>query len=187
METLDLFAIGSISPGLLAGVAARVSRSVSLACRVVPPPAAFAPALLEGRAHQIDADRLLRDVEARATGEAYLAALVAADMANPLFTHFFGRARLGGRALVVSVARLRPEFHGAPGGGDVTERRAAVEVAHELGHLGGLRHCGDPGCLMHLAHTVDAIDTRGPAPCAGCRERIARSASPFRPRFASPS
>jgi archaemetzincin len=184
IETLEFLAVGAVPSAFVADVAARVSRAVSLPCRAAPPSGPVETEAVEGRA-QIDADRLLAAVERRATRSGVvLAALAARDMGTPLFTHFFGRARLGGRALVVSVARLTPAFDGLPDDPAACAHRAALEVVHELGHVAGLRHCGDAGCLMHLAHSVDAIDRRGTGWCDACAARLPRElrASSPRPR-----
>ena len=167
-------AVGPVPPAVVSDVAARVSRAISVPCRVAAATAEIATAPVDGRA-QVDADRLLVEVERLAAhGDAVLAALVASDMGNPLFTHFFGRARLGGRALVVSLARLSPAFDGLCDDADVAARRAALEVLHELGHVAGLRHCADARCLMSLAHTVDAIDVRGTTWCGACSGHLPR-------------
>jgi archaemetzincin len=169
---LEFVAVGPVPAALVADVALRVSRAVALPCRVAPAAGHVEAVPVSGR-EQVDADRLLAEVEALATrGGVVLAALVAQDMGNPVFTHFFGRARLGGRALIVSLARLTPAFYGEADDASVAARRAAIEVTHELGHVAGLRHCDDAGCLMHLAHDVDAIDLRGTTWCAACASRL---------------
>jgi archaemetzincin len=89
-------------------------------------------------------------------------------MGSPIFTHFFGRSRRGGHALVVSLARLTPAFYGLPADRALTLRRATFEIVHELGHVAGLGHCADPRCLMHFAPTVDGIDNRGTTFCGDC-------------------
>jgi len=171
IDALEFLAVGPVPAALVADVALRVSRAVPVPCRVATSTPSIAAPLLDGRG-QIDADRLLVEVEAHATGGVVLAALVARDMGNPIFTHFFGRARLGGRALIVSLARLSPAFYGDADDASTAARRAAIEVNHELGHVAGLRHCDDGRCLMHLAHTVDAIDVRGTTWCAACAARL---------------
>jgi hypothetical protein len=46
--------------------------------------------------------------------------------------------------------------------------RVANVIAHELGHLDGLRHCRTPGCLMSPARSVHDIDARAGRPCGSC-------------------
>ncbi len=174
IDELRFVAIGPVPDALLRDVVVRVSRALDLPCRIVPADGDVRPAPMDGRA-QVDADRLLAEVERRATTPgAVLVALAAADMGNPIFTHFFGRARLGGRAAVVSLARLSPAFYGLAADAGVSARRAALEVLHEFGHLAGLGHCADPACLMRLAHNVEAIDVRGTGFCDACASRLPR-------------
>lgn len=186
IASLAFLPIGPVAPDLARDVVVRVSRAVSVPCRLdasvrALPGDGAPPAAVAGR-DQWDADRLLADLEARcaeppggAPGDgAVLVGLAARDIGNAVFTHFFGRARLGGRAALVSLARLTPEFYGLPADADATARRAALEVLHELGHVAGLGHCAHPGCLMRLAHHVEAIDLRGTSFCGACRGRLPR-------------
>jgi archaemetzincin len=121
---------------------------------------------------QADADRLLEQLEERAesahpTGSV-LVGVTQADLGNPIFTFFFGRARQHGRAALVSLARLSPAFYGLPDDRALTVHRATLEILHELGHVVGLPHCRDVACLMHFAATVESIDQRGNAFCRHC-------------------
>lgn len=177
IRELQFVSIGAVSPALLADVVARVSRRVAVPCRIVAAGAPFPLTDLRGRS-QVDADKLLSEVEARATSPgAVLAALSAHDMGNPVFTHFFGRARLAGNALVVSLARLSPAYYGLPEDPALHARRAALEVVHELGHVAGLHHCRTGTCLMSLARNVEAIDQRGASFCERCAAAMPREAS----------
>ncbi len=146
----------------------RASRALALPCRLMPVDDGLPVVPLAGRA-QIDADRLLAQVESRATTpRVALVALTPLDMGDPIFTHYFGRSRLRGRAALISLARLAPSFYGLPDDADLLARRATAEVVHEVGHLLGLPHCDDPVCVMRFAHVVEAIDLRGGTFCAKC-------------------
>ena len=74
-----------------------------------------------------------------------------------MLSFVYGQAQLQGRVAVVSLARLRPEFHGLPPDPAALERRAAKEAVHEVGHTFGLVHCADRRCPMSLS-----IDRRRP-------------------------
>jgi archaemetzincin len=69
---------------------------------------------------------------------------------------------------VISLARLRPEFHGLPPDTAVLERRAAVEGVHELGHAFGLVHCRDRRCPMSLSIDLPDLDRKTAEPCGDC-------------------
>ena len=60
---------------------------------------------------------------------------------------------------------------------DVVKLRAearAYEVLHELGHLAGLEHCRDGGCLMSFAGSIERVDSRGSRFCASCATGLPR-------------
>ncbi len=119
---------------------------------------------------QLDADRLLETLEAEpCEAETLLVGVTAADIAIPIFTFVFGRARTPGRAALVSMARLEPAFYGLPEDEASTLRRLVDEVRHEMGHLAGLKHCREPQCLMAFAGSVAIVDARGSSFCGPCR------------------
>ena len=161
---------------------AELSRHTELPCRRLPAPAGGPPLQVPGRS-QVDADRLLERVESAAAATAPLVVVAGQDFGVPLFTFVFGRARLGGRAAVVSLARLRPEFYGLPEDPELLARRAAAEILHELGHVAGRAHCPNRSCLMSFASSVEAADERGLDFCADCAAALphglARARGPF--------
>jgi archaemetzincin len=108
-------------------------------------------------------------------GDAFkLLGLTERDLYIPVLTFVFGHAQLGGRAAVVSLARLRQEFYGLEPNREVFLERAQKEVLHECGHLFGLVHCPDGNCAMSLATGVRQIDFKRAAFCARCAARIER-------------
>ena len=123
--------------------------------------------LLDGRT-QVNADPLLEMLEAQAERGSLLIGLLALDIGSPLFTFFFGRARVAGHTAIVSLARLNPTYYGLPADRALTVRRAVWEMIHELGHVAGLSHCRTPACIMRLANSVDAVDLRGDRFCPEC-------------------
>jgi archaemetzincin len=133
--------------------------------------------MLAGR-EQADADRLLKEVEGLAADGEVIVALTHLDIGHPIFTHFFGRARHHGSGALVSTARLMPEFYGMPEDHETTRLRATLEIVHELGHVAGLPHCDDNGCLMHFAPTVEAIDNRGQEFCRACAAAVEHELHP---------
>lgn len=96
------------------------------------------------------------------------------DLFIPVLTFVYGEAQLGGKAAVVSTARLGME----PDGRGMLRTRLAKECIHELGHTFGLLHCDTPGCVMTRSVNVTAVDAKRPQLCADCRldylERQAR-------------
>lgn len=174
IEAIHLESVGSLGPDFLREVAGRLSRRVPVPCRVAAESLPAERQRLPGR-DQTDADLLLADLEAGANGaHAAVVGVTDLDLAIPIFTFVFGRARASGRAALVSVARLDPGFYGLPPDAEVRLQRTVLEILHELGHVAGLRHCRGQSCLMRFAGSVEAVDLRGSAFCPGCAERLPR-------------
>jgi archaemetzincin len=179
---IGLAPLDDVASDSLDRLLAELSRHTELPCRRLPPPAGEPPLQVPGRS-QIDADRLLARAEADAAAGAPRVVVAGQDFGVPLFTFVFGRARLGGGAAVVSLARLRPEFYGLPPDPELLARRAAAEILHELGHVAGRAHCENRSCLMSFAAGVEAADLRGLDFCAACATALphglARPRGPF--------
>lgn len=170
VTTVELHPLGGLPPGRAHAIAARLSRRVAAPCRVVEPGAGPAP-ILPGR-DQGDADALLESLESGPADAAVRLGVTAQDLAIPIFTFVFGRARSGGRAAVVSLARLDPAFYGLPADEDALVDRAVREALHELAHVARLQHCDGPECLMRFAGSVEKADLRGARFCVACEARL---------------
>jgi predicted Zn-dependent protease len=170
VEELHFFLLGSLSPSLGESAVAAVSRQISVPCRLEGGLSLQDMPMIEGR-RQADADALLHALEhdPRHPGRAVVG-MTGVDIGTRIFRFVFGRARRGGNAAVVSMARLDPQFYGMPADPGLTMRRFATEILHELGHLAGLGHCKDFSCRMHFVANVESLDLRGNGLCAPCKE-----------------
>ncbi len=98
--------------------------------------------------------------------------LTDADLFIPVLTFVFGEAQLGGRAAVVSTARLSNRYDGSPAAAATVAARLTKECLHELGHTFGLVHCAAPDCVMARSNAVQDVDRKRAGFCAGCRQRL---------------
>ena len=121
----------------------------------------------DARRRQHETGRILKWLASRHTGAAKVLGLTDVDLFIPILTFVFGEAQLGGRAAVVSTARLAPG-NGLRAGRLLAER-LRKEALHELGHAYGLVHCGNPGCVMGRSPGVLEIDSKRPSLCTDCR------------------
>jgi archaemetzincin len=103
-----------------------------------------------------------------------LVAVTERDLFIPVLTFVFGHAQLGGRAAVVSLARLRQEFYGLEPNRDIFLDRARKEVLHETGHTFGLVHCLERSCAMSLSTRVQQIDQKRAALCPACVRQLSK-------------
>jgi archaemetzincin len=173
IDALHLVSVGPLARTRVEDLARRLSRRTSATWRVSPLPGGVEIPQLRDR-DQVDADALLASLEAISDRGRVLVGLTTLDLAIPVFTFVFGRARKGGRAAVVSLARLDPAFYGLPADGERLAERATAEVLHELGHVAGLVHCPDAACLMSFAGSVEKVDVRSSVFCANCTPLLPR-------------
>jgi archaemetzincin len=167
-EAIEIVPLLGLEVAAAEALAARLSQKLRARCRVSRHRPVGEHRPLPGR-NQEDADALLVELEAAAPPSGtVLVGVTSRDVAIPIFTFVFGRARQNGRAAVVSLARLDPTFYGLPPDPEHAARRAVAEVLHELGHVAGLAHCPNGTCLMSFAGNVDRADARGHAFCSSC-------------------
>ena len=170
---LDLVPVGPLGTAQTEVLVEHLSRRTSATWRLHPPWSDADLPLLEERG-QVDADDLLARLAARAPDDGVLVGVTGHDLGIPLFTFVLGRGQKGGRAALVSLARLDPRFYGLPPDEGLVNRRAVVEALHELGHVAGLDHCPDASCLMSFANSVERVDVRGTRFCPRCEGRLPR-------------
>ena len=97
-------------------------------------------------------------------------AITDADLFIPVLTFVYGEAQLGGRAAVVSTARLAVEQGDRHDPALVTDR-IVKECIHELGHTFGLLHCDTPGCVMARSVNLIEVDAKRVTLCEPCDAR----------------
>ncbi len=99
-------------------------------------------------------------------------AVLDADIFVPALNFIFGQADLGGKEALISLTRLREEFYGNSKNEELLFERAVKEAVHELGHTFGLRHCGNPKCVMYFSNSLSDTDTKGADFCEECRKKL---------------
>ncbi len=125
---------------------------------------------------------ILETLEQRLPEDAYaLMAVTDADLyAAPDWNFVFGQASLRGRVGVMSLARLDPAAYGVEMEGDaaraILTRRALTVLAHEIGHIFGLKHCVFFRCVMGGANDLREIDSAPLHACPVCLRKLQKIA-----------
>lgn len=157
------------APGLLDGVRRSVAREYELPVRVLLSPERPEDAF-DTRRGQHSSTRVLAWLQGRHDGAHRVLGVTDADLFIPILTFVFGEAQLGGRAAVVSTARLR-DTSLIPGEAARIALRLRKEAVHELGHTFGLLHCAHARCAMARSPSLRHVDAKSPALCRACRAR----------------
>jgi archaemetzincin len=123
-------------------------------------------AWLAERAASWGAEELGGSDARRLGGSDRLLGVTDVDLFIPVLTFVFGEAQLGGRAAIVSLARLLDAADPAR-----VAARLCKEAVHELGHTFGLVHCALPACVMSRSPGLNAVDLKTDRLCADCRIR----------------
>jgi archaemetzincin len=177
VEAINLWWIGEKDPGArtLDHVRLHLGRALGTTVRIWEDPAR-PPDAYDPRRKQWSTSKILAWM-ATAGPPGKVLAVTDQDLFIPILTFVFGEAQLGGRAAVVSTARL-----GEPGLPDprVALERLAKEAVHELGHCYGLVHCDSPGCVMGRSSTARDVDRKRGEFCPRCRDRVAGRAGEAR-------
>ena len=92
------------------------------------------------------------------------------DLFIPILTYVFGEAQLGGRAALVSTARLVEDVELL--GPQLLVERLAKEAVHEVGHAYGLVHCDTERCVMGRSPAVREVDEKSSELCSECRAKL---------------
>jgi len=145
----------------------------------VLPPMPIPDQSFEGSRNQYNSTKLLREMVREIPADAAkLLGLIDKDLCIPILTFVFGEAQLGGMASIVSLARLRQEFHGLGSDRGILHERLYKECLHELGHNYGLVHCADRDCAMYLSNTVVDVDRKKAAYCRSCGAAVREAIEP---------
>ena len=170
--TIYLLPLGDQHVPLLDAISKAVDGAFGLPASRLPPAPVPEYAYNETRG-QYHSTTILKALAAHVPKDALrLLAIANVDLYVPDLNFVFGEAAVDGRVCVISLYRLRPEFHGEPTDEPLFTERAVKEAVHELGHTFGLRHCPDPHCVMHFSNSIRDTDRKSSEFCEETSKRL---------------
>ncbi len=120
--------------------------------------------------NQYRSDLLLDHLEKNHGGR--ILGITKEDMYTEGLNFIFGQAKLKGRVAIVSICRLDPVFFHQPKDDVLFELRIVKETIHEIGHVLGLEHCNNRGCVMNFSNTVGDVDKKTKYLCDMCKLQL---------------
>lgn len=164
---LDLIPLGNLDPLAASIMGAHIQAVLGLDTRIravrAKPDYAYMPVR-----NQFDASKIIKSLAAETDGAPLKLGVLQSDLSIPILTYVYGESQLGGKAAVVSLHRLFDIDR------QVVYLRAAKIGVHEVGHLLGLEHCWQAGCLMRFSKQLEQLDRLALGFCDSCVFEIAR-------------
>jgi len=157
------------------GKAKRIQEGIStvfteIKCYLIDEEMPLPEEALDEERKQHSSDVILRKVRSYADKSSFdrLLGVVDVDIFVPKLNFVFGQAEFSGRAALISLWRLRPEFYGDLPNEQLFDERSVKEAVHELGHTLGLEHCSNVFCVMHFSNSIYETDVKHSVFCNRC-------------------
>jgi archaemetzincin len=171
--------IGNVDPALIQDICEGLTRTFfGATCKIENESPILQEKAFDEKRRQYLSNVILREIQARASKHAEstrILGLANFDLFVPGLNFVFGEATCPGRAALISLWRLKPEFYGQPPDAELLLERSLKEAVHELGHTLGLRHCSRPSCVMHFSNQILDTDKKQTLFCDQCYSQIVPS------------
>lgn len=169
---IGILPVGQVQPGILAEVGQGLAKVYPDAvCSVIENALPVPQEAFDKKRCQYNSSVILNGVRVFAAerGEFHrILGVVDIDVFAPGLNYVFGEAFVPGKAALISLWRLKPEFYGESTSWEVFVSRAVKEAVHELGHTLGLMHCSKSLCVMHFSNSIFDTDHKQSLLCGQC-------------------
>jgi archaemetzincin len=169
---IGILPVGQIAPETLLEVAQGLAKLFpDTACSVISEALPIPEQAFEKKRKQYSSSVILNELRVFATkNDKYdrVLGLVDVDVFASGLNYVFGEAYAPGKAAMISLWRLRPEFYGEKADISLFRLRSLKEAIHELGHTLGLQHCHRTFCVMHFSNSIFDTDKKQSLLCDQC-------------------
>lgn len=169
---IGVLGVGKVASKVLAQTAhGLVEIFPETTCEVIGDVLALPGPAFDRKRGQYNSTMILNDVQSFAIHRMDLnrvLAIIDADIYTSGLNYVFGEAYVAGKAGLISLWRLKPEFYGEAADSGAFELRTQKESVHELGHTLGLAHCPKSYCVMHFSNSIFEVDKKQSLFCDQC-------------------
>jgi len=169
--TIGILPVGSIESKYLLPIKDGLPKILpKTTTRIVDEIVHLSPNALDKKRGQYRSNQILANIQAYAikSGVCRILGVLDADIFVPDLNFVFGEAIFPGNSALISLWRLKPEFHGEPANVKVLAERSIKEAVHEIGHTLGLKHCQRSSCVMHFSNSIFDTDKKQILFCDEC-------------------
>ncbi len=161
---VGILRVGQVAPEVLTGIVQGLVKTFPDTSAVIVPEVLPIPQVaFDKKRNQYSSAIVLSEIRAYAGSKQEfqrMLGVVDVDIYVPGLKYVFGEAYTPGRAALISLWRLKPEFYGDRADLAVYVLRALKEAVHELGHTLGLQHCPRSACVMHFSNSIFDTDKK---------------------------
>lgn len=169
---ISILPIGQVDTAILMRIKENLAQVFSdTTCLVIDEKLPLREEAFDKKRKQYRSNAILSEIQGYAVKKTDLnrvLGVVDADLFVPELNFIFGEAVCPGKAALISLWRLKPEFYGDAPNMELFSARALKEAIHELGHTLGLRHCSRSSCVMHFSNSISDTDIKQSLFCDQC-------------------
>jgi archaemetzincin len=169
---IGILQFGQVAPEVLAAIQQGLTKTFpEITCTIITEPLPVPQNGIDRKRGQYNSSILLNEVNALAAKTKVfqrILGVVDVDIYALGLNYVFGEAYTPGKAALISLWRLKPEFYKDPVDPAVYGQRVAKEAVHELGHTLGVKHCQHSMCVMHFSNSIFDTDKKQTLLCDDC-------------------
>ena len=169
---IGILPIGQVAPEILVELEQNFGKIYpDTVCSIIKRSLPIPKQAFDKKRNQYNSSIILNEVRGfTAKNEEYhrVLGVVDVDVFSFGLNYVFGEAYVPGRAALISLWRLKPEFYHETAGNAVFTLRALKEAIHELGHTLGVQHCPQSFCVMHFSNSIFDTDKKQSLLCNQC-------------------